>query len=700
MSLALLFPGQGSQAQGMGVDVLDAFPSLVAEAESHLGYSLRDLCLTDAQRLRRTEYAQPALYVVSALTYLKRTGPAPTFLAGHSVGEFAALFAAGCFDFATGLRLVRRRGELMGRAKGGGMMAVLGVPLDKILEIAAQAGVTDVEVANHNTPEQVVLAGPESSNRAIASALDGMGKCVPLNVSVAAHSRYMSDAAQQFAIALRDVDFAEPTIPVIANVTAEPHRATTIADTLVRHLTSPVRWWDVLRLLSANGVTSIEEVGPGKVLRKMWHQAQSYLPAIQPQTQARTHSPSATPGLGGSAFRDAYGVRHGYVAGSMGHGVSGPDLLRALSGAGLLGFLGTTGRSPAEVGSDLSSLTGCRYGINLPAGVEPSSAVARIVDLAVRHGVRFGEASAIGGVTAELVRWRFAGDVRDLMVKVPRLDLAKTFLRPARPELVDELLRTGSLTPVEAATARRLPVATDIVADSDSVWLSDSAGSALLPAVLALRDSTSPSVRVGIGGGIATPLSLATALLSGCDFVVTGSINQCTPEARTSDAAKQVLSRLDVDDTVIAPAGEFFELGGRTRVVRKGTLFAVRAETLYSFYRTYGGVADFTPATRAVLEQDYFGRPLAELCAPDSQQGKSGMAALFRRYFSESLHHALSGAPDQTLNYQIPCGPAMGSFNRTVSGTPLAPWQNRHVDTVANHLIVGAGELIGTWKSR
>src|SRR5260370_26635306 len=143
---AWVFPGQGSQRKGMGKDLFRRFPGIVATADDVLGYSVEELCQADpGGRLRQTQYAQPALYVVNAMAYLARTGAggSPAFLAGHSLGEYCALFAAGCFDFATGLRLVRRRGELMAAASGGGMAAVIGLATHRLAGLLAENGAAE-----------------------------------------------------------------------------------------------------------------------------------------------------------------------------------------------------------------------------------------------------------------------------------------------------------------------------------------------------------------------------------------------------------------------------------------------------------------------------------------------------------------------------------------------------------------------------
>jgi trans-AT polyketide synthase/acyltransferase/oxidoreductase domain-containing protein len=239
---AWLFPGQGAQRPGMGSDLLDRFPGYRSIADRLLGYSIADVCLGAIPGgLRKTEYVQPALFVVNALSYLARAenGMRPAFLAGHSLGEFDALWAAGCFDFETGLRLVRRRAELMGRADGGSMAAVVGLDIGTVTSVVAQSGVGGVDMANHNAPDQVVLSGPTAEIDSVASLVRSAGgRFVPLNVSAAFHSRHMRGAAEAFADEVADVRFAPPDIPVISNVTASPYPADGIGDLLVRQMTA------------------------------------------------------------------------------------------------------------------------------------------------------------------------------------------------------------------------------------------------------------------------------------------------------------------------------------------------------------------------------------------------------------------------------------------------------------------------------
>lgn len=273
------FPGQGAQATGMGAEVFATLPALVAEADDVLGYSIADLCRDNpGNSLLRTRYAQPALYVVEALTLLARPGgtaEGADYLVGHSVGELAALFAAGVFDFATGLRLVVRRGELMADSPPGSMAALLGVGPAEVDELLVGFGLTELDVALYNAPGQIALAGPhEGIDKLVAAAEQAEVKCVRLNTSGPFHSRYMAAAATEFGRYLAGFPLAEPKIPVLANATGLPYEHGTIAEGLVRQMTSPVRWHQSVRHLltlaeQAGEEVEFTELGPGSTLTGM-----------------------------------------------------------------------------------------------------------------------------------------------------------------------------------------------------------------------------------------------------------------------------------------------------------------------------------------------------------------------------------------------------------------------------------------------
>ena len=284
--LAFVFPGQGSQKRGMGQGLFDEVPEYAAvekDVDAIVGYSMRQLCLEDPDnRLKETQFTQPSLYVVNALHFYKAVaqGSRPAYLAGHSLGEYNALLAAGVFDFLTGLKLVRKRGELMSQAKNGGMGAVIGLDAGTISKVIADNGLTSLDVANFNTPSQTVVSGPVDDVKRAAPAFEKAGAqlFVPLQVSAAFHSRYMADAAKAFGDFLAPMSFAAPRIPVIANATAQPYptenASESVKSLLAKQITSSVRWTQSVKFLREQGVTQFTEMGPGNVLTRMVQQIQ------------------------------------------------------------------------------------------------------------------------------------------------------------------------------------------------------------------------------------------------------------------------------------------------------------------------------------------------------------------------------------------------------------------------------------------
>lgn len=274
-----LFPGQGSQGRGMGAGLFDQFRDLTDKADQVLGYSVRELCLHDPQRtLNKTQFTQPALYVVNALAYYRAMevlDARPQFVAGHSLGEFNALLAAECFDFETGLRLVQKRGELMSRAAGGGMAAILNASSEQIRTALIEAGLDQVDLANYNSPSQIVISGPIVQIGKAQALFDrDEMRYYPLNTSGAFHSRMMEPARREFEQFLAQFSFAAPTIPVLSNVTADVYLPDQIHRNLAQQLSSTVRWYEGMQALldraeQAGAVMTFQELGHGDVLTKI-----------------------------------------------------------------------------------------------------------------------------------------------------------------------------------------------------------------------------------------------------------------------------------------------------------------------------------------------------------------------------------------------------------------------------------------------
>ena len=278
MSTAFLFPGQGSQSVGMGAELFSRFPKIVEQSDEILGYYIVELCSReDATDLNLTNFTQPALYVVSCLQAkaLLEEGKSPKFAAGHSVGEVAALQCAGAFSFSDGLQMVAKRGEIMSKVSGGGMAAVIGMDADKISVVLDEQGADQIDLANFNSPGQIVISGPASQITQVLSPLKDSGArmVVPLKVSGAFHSRMMNEPAAEFAVFLQNFTFSLPQFPVFSNVEAQPYLITeSIPELLIKQIFSPVRWTEVIQGLRQNGVEEFIECGPGKVLTKLLRQ--------------------------------------------------------------------------------------------------------------------------------------------------------------------------------------------------------------------------------------------------------------------------------------------------------------------------------------------------------------------------------------------------------------------------------------------
>jgi trans-AT polyketide synthase/acyltransferase/oxidoreductase domain-containing protein len=435
--------------------------------------------------------------------------------------------------------------------------------------------------------------------------------------------------------------------------------------------------------------------------------------------------------LGSADFRREYGIKYAYLAGAMYKGIASQELVIALGKRGLMGYFGTGGLDLAEIENALCQIQaelphGEAYGMNLLSNLESPELEDRTVDLYLRHGVRSIEAAAFMQMTPALVRYRLKGLTRDpggnivashrILAKVSRPEVAAAFMQPAPEAIVAKLVEAGLVSDIQAQLSRLVPVANDVCVEADSGGHTDQGVAyALTPAIIALRDETMQShgyrerIRVGAAGGIGTPHAAAAAFTMGADFILTGSINQCTVEAGTSDSVKNMLAEMNVQDTAYAPAGDMFELGAKVQVARRGLFFPARANKLYELYQRHSSLDEIDPKVRQQIQEKYFRRSFDDVWAetrayyararPEKvaeieRNPKQKMAAIFKWYFIHTTRIALQGREEQKVDYQIHCGPALGAFNQWVKGTELASWRNRHVADIAERLMQGTAEML------
>ena len=268
---AWVFPGQGSQAVGMGLDLMElpVGKERLAIADDILGWSVKTICQSEDDKVSSTLYTQPCLYVIESLLVdlLREQGHKPDLVAGHSLGEYGALYAAGVLEFNVGLRLVKLRGELMSQTSEGIMAALMGFDRD---DLEAQIDATEgVVLANDNNPSQVVISGTPEAVEVILESVKSK-RAIKLNVSGAFHSPLMAPASHEFQEVLDAVEFHPAKVPVLSNVDPSPATdAKMVKQRLSQQMTSSVRWREISLSLPEQGVEQVVEVGPGNVLTSL-----------------------------------------------------------------------------------------------------------------------------------------------------------------------------------------------------------------------------------------------------------------------------------------------------------------------------------------------------------------------------------------------------------------------------------------------
>jgi PfaD family protein len=433
--------------------------------------------------------------------------------------------------------------------------------------------------------------------------------------------------------------------------------------------------------------------------------------------------------FGDPNFLTVHAVQYAYMTGAMAGGIASEEMVIAVGKQKLLSSYGAGGLTPDRIETAINriqeALPHGPYAFNLIHSPNEPAIEHRAVELYLKYQVRTVEASAFLDLTPNIVYYRVAGlglnansqiEIKNKVIaKISRREVATKFLQPAPVRILKDLIQQGLVTELQANLASQVPMADDITVEADSGGHTDNRPLVcLLPSIISLRDEIQAQyqyekpIRIGVAGGIGTPESALAAFMMGAAYIVTGSINQSCIESGACDYTKKLLAQAEMADMMMAPAADMFEMGVKLQVLKRGTMFPMRAQKLYELYRTYDSIEHIPLAEREKLEKQIFRRKIAEVwegtAAYLSQKNpeklgkavnnpKLKMALIFRWYLGLSSRWSSTGEKGREVDYQIWCGPAMGGFNDWVRGSYLAEPQNRHVVDVAHHIMLGTAFL-------
>ncbi|MEG3753628.1 PfaD family polyunsaturated fatty acid/polyketide biosynthesis protein [Psychromonas arctica] len=430
--------------------------------------------------------------------------------------------------------------------------------------------------------------------------------------------------------------------------------------------------------------------------------------------------------LGSEQFKQAHGVKYAYHGGAMANGIASVELVIALGKAGMLCSFGAAGLVPDVIEESIKriqkALPNGPFAVNLIHAPSEEALESGAVERFLKLGVNTVEASAFLALTQHIVHYRVAGLSQNpdgsvninnkVIAKVSRTEVAERFMSPPPQKFLDKLLAAGKITPLQAELALNVPMADDITAEADSGGHTDNRPFlTLLPTIIKQRDQLQAKynyavpLRVGAGGGIGTPESALAAFNMGAAYVVLGSVNQACVEAGASEHTRKLLSNIEMADVTMAPAADMFEMGVKLQVVKRGSMFAMRANKLYELYSQYPSIEAIPSIEREKIEKQIFRQNLDQvwqttisffherdpaMLARAKNDPKRKMALIFRWYLGLSSRWSNIGEVGREMDYQIWAGPSLGAFNSWVKHTYLADYQQRRAVDVALHLLTGA----------
>lgn len=539
-----IFPGQGIQRKGMGKELFPHFQEQIQQADKILGYSIEALCLEDSdQQLNQTEFTQPAIYVVSYLNYLHnmQKHEAPDFFLGHSVGEYAALTAAGAISFESGLEIVKQRAKFMSHESQGALAAVIGLSKNEVQALLDNSDHTRLYIANINSPKQIVIGGLKTElTRFLAQCKDNQVRAIPLRVSGAFHTPELQQAELGFKDFLLNCHFQQPVTPVISNLTGIPHKLEEFSSNLSQHLTHPVQWVNCINYLLNHGCQSFIELGEPKILSPMIEDIKENFiapkeeaaPSLQVQHAEKSTFNFTERSL---AFCKHFNCHSPLIIGSL-QGASGTEFVQALATERRLSMLDTEHLSIQELDTKLTSLNtdnnvANAFGMTLSSD---KNTQALQLELAQKHNVSCIEIRNTK-LLSTYISYKENNPNCRFIVHANHINQVKTFYK-----LADAICLDLSSPDTETEPTANLFSQTMAFKHSQD-------------------NENSPFI--GIGGIAGNPYSIRSWLMSGVDFISVGSVFLLSEEAELGKEKKKQLSQLSYANYLPQPDWHYPDLG-------------------------------------------------------------------------------------------------------------------------------------------
>ncbi|NOX34538.1 MAG: PfaD family polyunsaturated fatty acid/polyketide biosynthesis protein [Deltaproteobacteria bacterium] len=445
------------------------------------------------------------------------------------------------------------------------------------------------------------------------------------------------------------------------------------------------------------------------------HHIKAFVPGVSPEN------------LGDDRFKKRHSLKYPYIAGAMANGITSAAMVKTMAENGMMGFFGAGGLSIDKIKKNIIEITNALkdkpFGFNLIHSLGDPAHEMATVELYLKYNIRLVSAAAFMRMTPALVYYRIKGIYEDnkgcvvtpnnIIAKVSRIEIARQFFSPPPEKLVNILLEKNLITKNEAKLSRHIPMAQDLTAEADSGGHTDNRPAlALLPTMISLKNeymkiyNYKEPLCVGLAGGIATPRSAAAAFSMGADYILTGSINQSCVEAGVCEDVKTMLCRAEQADVAMAPAADMFEIGAKVQVLKRGTMFPVRADKLYKLYQSHNSFYEIDEKSKQEIQEKILQTSFEEAWDVTKEffhktgnikeiekarnNPKHKMALVFRSYLGLSSKWAIQGIPQRKMDYQIWCGPAIGAFNQWVKGSFLENHENRRAAEIALNLMMGA----------